>query len=218
MEVTGRQRSAERAEHHVHFSESGEDGDALAPVHKVDVVPAAGKIGIHAGFLKAMHQYRITCRVPVHCHDWLPADIPSLHWRVQQMRPLGDGTELTLQVIVHKEKLLREKLVLSKADDSGQSVTLELNARVLGEQPVGVQAGCANRCGRDNGDLGWVLGPVRVGALTTLSCHQILSSIYSLELAYRLASFAWKIASQSLSIAPQPITQPSIRIRLSVTH
>ena len=122
----------ERPEHHVHFSESGEDGDQLEPLHKVDVCVESDKIAIHAGFLKALHQYRVTCCVPVQCHQWAPADMPSLHWRVQAMREVADGTELTLQVIARKEKLLREKLVLTQPDGDG-TVTLELNARVLGQ-------------------------------------------------------------------------------------
>lgn len=133
MEVTEpTHRAAERAEHHVHFNETGEDGDQLEAVHKVDVSVEADKIAIHAGFLKALHQYRVTCRVPVRCHDWAPADMPSLHWRVHAMREVEDGTQLTLQVIARKEKLLREKLVLTGPDGAG-TVTLELNARVLGK-------------------------------------------------------------------------------------
>ncbi|XP_043223229.1 UPF0687 protein C20orf27 homolog isoform X2 [Amphibalanus amphitrite] len=125
--------AAERAEHHVHFSETGEDGDQLEPVHKVDVCVEEDKIAIHAGFLKALHQYRVTCRVPVRCHGWTPTDIPSLHWRVQTTHELPDGgTELTLHVVARKEKLLKEKLVLT-APDGSDSVTLELNARVLGK-------------------------------------------------------------------------------------
>jgi len=128
-------RATERSgsEPHVHFT-AADGEDVLPPPHQVDVVASGDVIAIHAGFLKALHQYRITCRVPVACHDWQPAEVPALHWRVQASRQIDDATtELTLQVVAHKEKLLREKLVLKKADASGDSVTLELNARILGK-------------------------------------------------------------------------------------
>ena len=45
---------------------------------------------------------------------------------------MGDGAKVVLDFFAHKDKLLREKLVLKT--EAGRCVTLELQARVLGKR------------------------------------------------------------------------------------
>jgi Domain of unknown function (DUF4517) len=45
----------------------------------------------------------------------------------------GEGHDVLLSFTAHKEKLLREHLVLADANNASKTVTLTLHARVLGK-------------------------------------------------------------------------------------
>lgn len=118
--------------HHVHFSE---DTDKLGNTAISIKEKAEGcEYEAHVGFLQLLHRYQITIVLPLKdaCDGYKVADIPSVYCHAENLQvSKAGGLELTIRLLAHKEKLLREKIVLLKP--TGRELKLTLLARVLGK-------------------------------------------------------------------------------------
>lgn len=129
-------------QHRVHFTEST---DTFLHDSNIVVTPASDSlINVHLGFLQIGHRYEVKfvfssgkVSDPLGVRN---LDPPNLNLRVVDLRPsegMHDGPdcayEVVLELLAHKEKLLREQVVLQSCDNSLQTITLVLHARVLGK-------------------------------------------------------------------------------------
>ncbi|KAL1439309.1 hypothetical protein MTO96_010331 [Rhipicephalus appendiculatus] len=101
--------------HKVHFPESldafGHDSSILVqPLNDVH-------INVHLGFIQVNHRYEV-------------------RFQVLELKPVissGPRYEVVLELLAYKEKLLREQLLLQSCNNPLLTLTLMLNARVLGK-------------------------------------------------------------------------------------
>lgn len=123
--------------HHVHFPDSEDTF-----LHDADILVSPVKdstIHVHLGFLQLQHKYEIKFGFdsakqtgPLAVRNMNP---PNINLRVNELRPLcpsGSSYEIVLEMLAHKEKLLKEHILLETCDDPTETVTLVLHARVLG--------------------------------------------------------------------------------------
>ncbi|KAK8768216.1 hypothetical protein V5799_015319 [Amblyomma americanum] len=124
--------------HRVHFQESldtfGHDSGILVqPLNDV-------LINAHLGFIQINHRYEV--RFQFDCPPHLGSlsvrtqDPPNLNLRVVELKPVvstGLKYEVVLELLAYKEKILREQLVLQSCNNPLLTLTLVLNARVLGK-------------------------------------------------------------------------------------
>jgi len=90
-------------------------------------------INVHLGFLQISHHYKVNFTIKDKMEQDLTYDpLQNLHVKITDVRPSedGEGHDLVVQYHTHKEKIMKETLVLS---DSNNSITLVLHARVLGK-------------------------------------------------------------------------------------
>ncbi|XP_067937555.1 adipose-secreted signaling protein-like [Watersipora subatra] len=90
---------------------------------------------VHLGFLKLHCYYSIQFNIKDNLGEDITADpLQNLHCRVTSCPPTEDGLGhcITISFHAHKDKLVKESLVLTR-EDKTQSVTLKLMARVLGK-------------------------------------------------------------------------------------
>lgn len=132
MEVETRQSiSLHDPSAHVHFSEAEvEAHDSQIRINVED----DNKVTIHLGFLQYKHKYEVRTSVPGQLGEEVVSD-PRAHVKLEEIRPSasGSGHDLIFHIVAHKEKLLTETLELSSAEDSSNSLTVVIKARVLGK-------------------------------------------------------------------------------------
>ncbi|CAN8000147.1 unnamed protein product [Ixodes pacificus] len=138
--------SSTSASHKVHFPESldtfGHDSSILVqPLNDV-------LINVHLGFIQVNHRYEVRFQFATPPHlgslSVRTQDPPNLNVRVLTLRPVDSTAfflpwlgpdfkyEVVLEMLAYKEKLLREQLVLQSSNNPMLTLTLVLNARVLG--------------------------------------------------------------------------------------
>lgn len=139
--------SSTSASHKVHFPESldtfGHDSSILVqPLNDV-------LINVHLGFVQVNHRYEVRFQFATPPHlgslSVRTQDPPNLNVRVLTLRPVDSTAfflpwlgsdfkyEVVLEMLAYKEKLLREQLVLQSSNNPMLTLTLVLNARVLGK-------------------------------------------------------------------------------------
>ncbi|KAK8404824.1 hypothetical protein O3P69_001432 [Scylla paramamosain] len=122
-----------KANHHVHFSE---DTDKLGNTAIVVKEKEEGtKYEAHVGFLQILHWYHITIKVPVKdaAEGYTIGENQGVHCRAESLKVVEGGElEVLVNMLAHKEKLLKEAVTLIKP--SGEELKLIVFARVLGKQ------------------------------------------------------------------------------------
>ncbi|XP_042242364.1 UPF0687 protein C20orf27-like [Homarus americanus] len=118
------------ANHHVHFSEDTDQMGNTAIVIKEK--SAGNEYEAHVGFLQLHHRYLITVRLPLKdaSDGYQVGQIQGVYCHAQRLQEVEDGLEVTLELLAHKEKLLREKIILLRP--TGSELKLTVLARVLG--------------------------------------------------------------------------------------
>ncbi|XP_037282812.1 adipose-secreted signaling protein isoform X2 [Rhipicephalus microplus] len=124
--------------HKVRFPESldtfGHDSSILVqPLNDVH-------INVHLGFIQVNHRYEVRFQFdsPPHLGSLSvrTQEPPNLNLRVLELKPVissGSRYEVVLEFFAYKEKLLREQLLLQSCNNPQLTLTLMLNARVLGK-------------------------------------------------------------------------------------
>uniref|UniRef100_A0A023GEQ1 Adipose-secreted signaling protein n=1 Tax=Amblyomma triste TaxID=251400 RepID=A0A023GEQ1_AMBTT len=124
--------------HKVHFQETldtfGHDsGIVVQPLNDV-------LINVHLGFVQVNHRYEVRFQFDSPAHlgslSVRTQDPPNLNLRVLELKPVistGPRYEVVLEFLAYKEKLLREQLLLQSCNNPLLTLTLVLNARVLGK-------------------------------------------------------------------------------------
>ncbi|XP_050715973.1 UPF0687 protein C20orf27 homolog [Eriocheir sinensis] len=119
--------------HHVHFSE---DTDKMGNTAIVIKEKEKGcKYEAHVGFLQIRHWYHITLNVPVKdaSEGYTIGEGHGVYCRAESIKALEDGSlEVLVNMLAHKEKLLKESVILLKP--SGGHLKVTMFARVLGKQ------------------------------------------------------------------------------------
>lgn len=117
----------------VHFSQDTDEMGNTAIVIKEKV--KGSEYEAHVGFLQLLHRYEIIVKLPLKdaSEGYQVGDIPSVYCHAENLQALDDGgLEVSLELLAHKEKLLREKIVLLKP--RGGELKLTIHARVLGKR------------------------------------------------------------------------------------
>lgn len=132
-------------DHHVHFDTIKDDFESD---HSNPVIQKGrtNEINIHLGFLQVKHRYRVEFSIPASIlNDYidknhklvLKADeavVPNVHCKLLTFK--GESNEQSqfyeaeIEFFAHKEKFLKEELILLTSED--KSVKLVISARVLG--------------------------------------------------------------------------------------
>ncbi|XP_014667839.1 PREDICTED: UPF0687 protein C20orf27 homolog [Priapulus caudatus] len=119
---------------HVHFTvtepelQEGHDSQIVVRPEAVD------KVSVHLGFLQYKHRYEVRFCIPDQLGEEVIAE-PAAHIRLEEIRPAesGMGHDLIIDLLAHKEKLLKEPLVLTSTEDEKRHYTIIIMARVLGK-------------------------------------------------------------------------------------
>lgn len=93
-------------------------------------------VDVHLGFLKVHHYYELSFNVQDPLGEDVTFDpLQNVHVTIQQVVPTDDGTghSLVLHFYAHKEKLLKELLLIKSSKDPEKTLKLNLHARVLGK-------------------------------------------------------------------------------------
>jgi len=115
--------------HKVHFPE---DGDKFSDTSAITVQQLdANKYAVHLGFLKLQHRYEVRFGVARLLSDIIQ-NPPHLFARLVEVVPSPVDTELKIEFFAHKEKLLKEVIVVEDVN-TNEAITFVLNARVLGK-------------------------------------------------------------------------------------
>lgn len=117
--------------HHVHFSEDTDQMGNTAIAIK-EKVPGK-EYEAHVGFLQLLHRYHITVLLPVKdAGEGYQAGTQGVYCQTKALRAVeNQGLEVELELMAHKEKLLKEKVFLAKP--SVGQLQLVVFARVLGK-------------------------------------------------------------------------------------
>lgn len=135
-------------EHHVHFDENLKNDDFIDD-NSIQLHTMGNKgLSVHLGFLQMNHRYSIDLSIPQQylagCNiDFanspdlvlvqLDDAVPNLNCRlVELVGYRDDHLELKLTYLAHKEKLLKENLVMVNERCKDQQLKLIVSARVLG--------------------------------------------------------------------------------------
>ncbi|KAG0721313.1 UPF0687 protein C20orf27 [Chionoecetes opilio] len=119
--------------HHVHFSEDTDEMGNTAIVVK-EKQPGV-KYEAHVGFLQILHWYHITVQLPLKDagEGYVIGDKHGVYCEAVSLKVVeGGGLEVLVNMLAHKEKLLKETITLLKP--SGEEVKIIVLARVLGRQ------------------------------------------------------------------------------------
>ncbi|XP_064630338.1 adipose-secreted signaling protein-like [Lineus longissimus] len=125
--------SSGSTDEHVHFSAE------QLPEHESEIVvrrDSADKVSVHLGFLQINHFYDVTFTIK----DDLGEDVNyeplgNLHLKIKKVMPSedGEGHDLVLDLLAHKEKLMREQILITSEVDPEKSLIIVVHARVLGK-------------------------------------------------------------------------------------
>lgn len=134
-------------EHHVRFDENLKNDDFISDnsvqLHQMGVKGLA----VHLGFLQMNHRYLVELKLPLQYLEGSKIDfgrpdlglvqhdeaVPNLNCRLTELVGVRNGQlELKLTYLAHKEKLLKETLVLANEKCKEQQLRLIVSARVLG--------------------------------------------------------------------------------------
>lgn len=130
--------SGTSATHKVHFPESL---DAFGHDSSIVVQPLNDVlINVHLGFIQVSHRYEVRFQIVAPPNfgslSVRTQDPPNLNLRVLALKPVDSAEskyEVVLEMLAYKEKLLREQLLLQSSSNPMLTLTLVLNARVLGK-------------------------------------------------------------------------------------
>lgn len=134
-------------EHHVHFDENLKNDDFIDD-NSIQLHGMGSKgLAVHLGFLQMNHRYLVELKLPQQYLQDTKIDfnstdlvlvqtdetVPTLNCRLSEFVGFANGQlELKLTYLAHKEKLLKETLVLVNEKDKNQQLKLVVSARVLG--------------------------------------------------------------------------------------
>lgn len=134
-------------EHHVHFDENLKSDDFIDD-NSIQMHAMGSKgLTVHLGFLQMNHRYLVELIIPQQYLqdskiDFTNSDlvlaqaeeaVPTLNCRLTEFVGFTNGQlELKLTYLAHKEKLLKETLVLVNQKNKDQVLKLIVSARVLG--------------------------------------------------------------------------------------
>ncbi|KAK8729705.1 hypothetical protein OTU49_008280 [Cherax quadricarinatus] len=118
--------------HHVHFSEDTDELGNTAITIKEKAV--GSDYEAHVGFLQLSHRYQISVILPLNdaSDGYEIGDFRSVYCHAESLQEIKTGgLEVTFQLLAHKEKLMREKIILQRP--TGGELKLTILARVLGK-------------------------------------------------------------------------------------
>ncbi|XP_053695928.1 UPF0687 protein C20orf27 homolog [Sabethes cyaneus] len=139
-------------DHHVHFDATVINDELHDNTIIYKVSPGGDSIMVHLGFLQIKHRYRIELKIPAYILQEKNLEVetntnpkvddckhPNINCRMLEFSteaiPDKDGKkyyDVKVELFAHKEKLLREMILVDGSENSSLKFKLMLVARVLG--------------------------------------------------------------------------------------